>query len=99
MSILAIALWAQAATSSNGGPWSNRYTQWAQKPAETEERLGPGPHVLVISDGKGMTRIDYRTGALCLKARNEVRRQMQPDKSNPDPVISASPVRAFCVPR
>lgn len=68
------------------------------------ERLSPGPHTLVISDGSAMTRIDYKTGPLCLKARDEVRRQ-----NSPRPAIRTegggyiyppqSRVQAFCVPR
>lgn len=72
--------------------------------APAAERLGPGPHTLVISDGAQMTRIDYKTGPLCMKARDEIRRQ-----NAPGPIIRgeggsiyappASRVRAFCVPR
>lgn len=68
------------------------------------EKLGPGPHTLVISDGAQMTRIDYKTGPSCMKARDEVRRQ-----NAPGPIIRgeggsilippASRVKAFCVPR
>lgn len=60
------------------------------------ERLGPGPHTLVISDGKAMTRIDYKTGPACQFARDETRRQVP---SSLSAHYGISNVKAFCVPR
>lgn len=65
----------------------------------TGERLGPGPHTLVISDGKGLTRIDYKTGAACQKARDETRRQVAPPPSSSGVYYGRPSVKAFCVPR
>lgn len=50
--------------------------------------LGSGPHTLVIAEGGAFTRIEYRTGASCMHARDEARRQ-----------IGGSRLQAFCVPR
>ena len=50
--------------------------------------LGSGPHTLVISEGGEFTRIEYRTGASCKRARDETRRQ-----------IGGARLQAFCVPR
>lgn len=63
------------------------------------ERLGPGPHTLVISDGKAMTRIDYRTGPACQKARDEVRRQVLPAAGDGWTIYAPLSVAALCVPR
>lgn len=78
------------------GPWD------AYAPAA--EKLGAGPHTLVISDGNGMTRIDYKSGPSCQKARDEVRRQNAPQPPTQTPgggyiIPPASRVKAFCVPR
>lgn len=84
------------------GPW----TEYGPQPPPgyvldaPPERLGAGPHTLVISDRNGMTRIDYKSGAACLKARNEVRRQNAPPTSHHPGVIYGPPTtKAFCVPR
>lgn len=62
----------------------------------TPEQLGPGPHTLVISDGKAMTRIDYKTGPACQLARDETRRQVP---SSLSAHYGISFVKAFCVTR
>lgn len=64
-----------------------------------KETLGPGPHTLVISDRQGMTRIEYPTGAKCLKARDAIRRQTAPPPNTPGVIYGRSSVNAFCVPR
>jgi hypothetical protein len=62
------------------------------------EKLGAGPHTLVISDGDAMTKIEYKTGARCQKARDSVRQQIvTPD--TPGRIYGPSTVKAFCVPR
>jgi hypothetical protein len=63
------------------------------------ERLGPGPHTLVISDGKGMTRMEYKSGAACKRARDSVRQQVIPPPIPGVRDLSPPPVKAFCVPR
>lgn len=67
-------------------------------PAPQVEKLGPGPHTLVIYNTKGVTRFEYKTGPACQKARDSVRKQVTPA---PDPrVIYHNPgVTAVCVPR
>jgi hypothetical protein len=63
--------------------------------------LGSGPHTLVISDGSAVTRMDYKTGATCQKARDAVRLQTDSRIANSHPGIIYGPprVQAFCVPR
>lgn len=80
-----------------GQPWRG----YAQDPivAPAPERLGPGPHTLVITDGNSMTRIDYRTGPLCQRARDEIRRQVAPPPSTQRVIYGPPATRAFCVPR
>lgn len=73
----------------------NPFDQFDPKP----ERLGPGPHTLVVSDGNAMTRIDYRTGAACQRARDEIRRQVRPPPDTQYVIHGPSRVSAFCVPR
>jgi hypothetical protein len=73
------------------GPWD--------KYAPVAEKLGPGPHTLVITDGKGMTRIDYKTGPACQKARDETRRQVAPPPSSSGVYYGPPSVKVFCVPR
>lgn len=63
------------------------------------EKLGPGPHTLVISDGQGMTRADHKTGPACARARDSVRRQVAPPPDTPSRIYGASGVKAFCIPR
>lgn len=67
-------------------------------PVPEVERLGPGPHTLMIYNTKGVTRFEYKTGPACQKARDSVRKQATPP---PDPmVVYRSPsVTAVCVPR
>lgn len=92
-SLIALAM-AQAQT----GPW----TKYQHGAAPAPERLGPGPHTLVISHGEAITRMDYRTGSLCQRARDEIRRQVTPPVPGPDdPLVYYGPPRtkAFCVPR
>lgn len=71
----------------------------AQNVGRTTEKLGPGPHTLIISDGDSMTRIDYSTGAKCQKARDEIRRQNAPPPDTPGRIYGPPRVKAFCVPR
>ena len=68
-------------------------------PREVLEQLGSGPHTLVISDRNAMTRIDYSSGAKCLKARDEARRQVAPPPNGNGVIYAPSSVKAFCVPR
>lgn len=82
--ILALLLLADAAQE----PW-----QKYQEP--TPERLGPEPHTLVISDGSAMTRVDYKNESACQKARDIVRKQLDPQGT----VIPQARVKAFCVSR
>lgn len=97
MILLALLLIAQA----QSGPWDkykpNPFDKFDAKPAP--ERLGPGPHTLVITDGTAMTRLDYRSGALCLRARDETRRQVAPPANQRGVIYGPARVMAFCVPR
>lgn len=68
-------------------------------PVVQPERLGPGPHTLVITDRDAMTRIDYRTGPDCKKARDEVRRQVAPPPNTATVIYGPPTTKAFCVPR
>lgn len=90
MSMLVAMILAQAAP----GPW-DKYRP-AAPPAE---RLGPGPHTLVITDRNSITRMAYRTGPDCLRARNEIRRQTAPPPDTQSRIYGPSTVKAFCVPR
>lgn len=69
------------------------------RPKLQRERLGPGPHTLVISGRDGMTRIDYATGVKCQRARDEIRRQTAPPPDTASMIYGQSSVKAFCVPR
>lgn len=64
-----------------------------------KEVVGTGPHTLVISDMQGMTRIDYPTGARCIKARDAIRKQTAPPPNTATVIYGPSSVKAFCVPR
>jgi hypothetical protein len=70
-------------------------------PVYAPDRLGPGPHTLVVSDGNAMTRVDYKTGRACQRARDEIRKQTDARLTNKNPyVVYGLPrVTAFCVPR
>lgn len=57
------------------------------------------PHTLVISDKGSITRIDYRTEAGCIKARNKVREQVAPPPNSNGIIYGQPSIRAFCVPR
>lgn len=87
--------------AGEGGPWEryqprqpNSFDQFDAKP----EVLGNGPHTLVISDRNAMTRMEYKTGPQCAKARDAIVKQVTPQ---PRPGIIPGPpsVKAFCVPR
>jgi hypothetical protein len=64
-----------------------------------QQQLSSGPHVLVVSDGNAMTRMNYPTGAKCQKARDAVRRQVAPPPDTPGRIYGLATVKAFCVPR
>lgn len=64
-----------------------------------KEHLGPGPHTLIISDGSAITRVQYKTGAACQRARDDTRRQVAPRPDSPGIIHGPSRVKAFCVPR
>lgn len=57
------------------------------------------PHTLVIVDGDATTRMDYRTAAACIRARDEVRRQVEPPPNRPGVIYGRPTTKAFCVPR
>lgn len=65
------------------------------------EQFSQGPHTLVISDGTAMTRMDYRNGQSCQRARDKVRLQTDSrlTNTNPNIIYGAPRVSAFCVPR
>lgn len=77
--------------------WWERYPL-AERP-QPDERLGPGPHTLVIADGTAITRINYRSGPLCQRARDTIRRQVSPPPNTRNVIYGPSMMRAFCVPR
>jgi hypothetical protein len=76
-------------------PWER---EWQSDPV-VNERLGSGPHTLVISDGEAITRMNYRSGAQCQRARDEVRRQVAPPPNTRSRIYGPPRVTAFCVPR
>ncbi len=63
------------------------------------EVLAPTPHTLLISDGKAMTRFEYKTGSLCKRARDEVRRQAHEEGLKPGVVFHNPSMTAVCVPK
>lgn len=91
MSILILTLLLQ----SQANPFE-KYRAAAQ--TETVEQLGPGAHTLVISDGSAITRMEYKTGPACQKARDEVRRQATP-QTRPGVIYGLPRIQAVCVPR
>ena len=97
--MLSAALLVLLAQAPSSGPWDGYKNDPIVQPAT--ERLGPGPHTLVISDGNAMTRIDYRSGPACQRARDRVRLQTDSRLTNTDPRVIYGPPRvtAFCVPR
>lgn len=69
-----------------------------KSPEPKLERLGPGPHTLVISGRNTVTRIDYKTGPQCQRARDSARRQsLEPAANGLAPITSA--ITVICVPR
>ena len=61
--------------------------------------LGAGQHTLVVSDGNGMTRIEYKSGASCERARDTVQRQVAPPPNSPGIIYGPARMTAVCVPR
>jgi hypothetical protein len=103
--IFALALMA------DGKPWEKyqrsdtpppqAVEEWWEKDSVVSpkpEVLGSGPHTLVISDGAASSRMEYKTGQQCQKARNEIRRQVKP-VAPPGAILAPPRVQAFCVPR
>lgn len=85
MKLMAVLLVAQA------GPFDDLVPK--------REALPPVPHTLLISDGKAMTRFEYKTGALCKRARDEVRRQAYEGGLRPGVVFYNPSMTAVCVPK
>ncbi|MBB5685641.1 hypothetical protein FHS49_001649 [Sphingobium boeckii] len=81
------------AALGQAGPWE----KYQEKPPV--EKLGPGPHTLMISDGSAFTRTEYKTGLSCQRARDEVRRQVAPPPNTRGMIYGPARVTAFCVPR
>lgn len=88
MSVQMLIAIASMAATAQPAPWEN---DPIIRPAP--ERLGPGPHTLVISDGKGMTRMEYKTGAACKSARDSVRQQVIPPPIGGHATLLFSPPR------
>ena len=89
MSVVAsLALMAAQAVPSP--EFNTMMNQWDQGGAPTPEpkRLGAGPHTLVIADRSAMTKINYKSGAACERARDAARKQ-----------LGITTIRTFCVPR
>lgn len=59
----------------------------------------PGPHTLIISDGSAITRIDYKSGPACARARDAIRKQTASPPDTRDRIHGPPRTRAFCVPR
>lgn len=101
MIILVFAL--ALAPSQGAKPWlRDRIVKQAPNPyADLIPKPASGPHVLVISDGAAMTRMNYATGTACERARDRVRLQTDFRHTNTNPNIIYGPptVKAFCVPR
>ncbi len=85
------------AVQAESGPW-DKYQQNVFADL-IPEKLGKGPHTLVISDGNAMTRVDYKSGALCGRARDSVRKQVAPPPNTRYMIYGPPTVKAFCVPR
>jgi hypothetical protein len=92
---------AAVAADPVSSPEENRQKNPYYKYLPREEKLGPGPHTLVISDGSTMNHTEYKTGSLCQKARDVVRLQTDARLTNRNPniIYGAPRVTAFCVPR
>jgi len=73
---------------------ANPFDQFDPPPKE----LGPGPHVLIISPGETVTRMNYRSGKECQAARDAVRMQLAPVRTADGGVLYTG-VLAFCVPQ
>lgn len=79
-------------------PWERDWRP-ASVSGEAAETLGPGPHVLIVSDGAAITRVEYPTGRRCLIARTAVRRQAAPPPNRPGIIYGPPRIQAVCVPR
>jgi hypothetical protein len=96
---LALALVLMLAGGASAKPDDGPWTEYQKDPVVPQERLGPGPYTLVIVDRDAMTRIDYKTGPACQKARDEVRRQVAPPPNTRNVIYGPPTTKAFCVPR
>lgn len=73
----------------------NPFDQFDPKPG----RLGPGPHTLMISGGTAITRVNYKGGAACQRARDKIREQVAPPPNSANRIYGPPRTTAFCVPR
>lgn len=74
----------------------NPFDQFDPKPI----RLGPGPHTLIISDENQLTRMDYKSGQACQKARDVIRSQFGTMvRLEGGGLFVPKGVKTFCVPR
>ena len=99
--ILAMLLLTQSAETTADPNQQARKTfeTWKQLDQMPEaEKLGPGPHTLMIYNAKGVTRFEYKSGSACQKARDSVRKQATPPP-NPRVLYSSPSITAVCVPR
>jgi len=60
-----------------------------------------GPHTLIVSSRDGaMTQMQFKTGKLCLKAKDAIRMQVEPQPGTIRPITYVEPpLTAVCVPQ
>lgn len=101
---IAIALLAQATPATDPCPkgddacFRELFRSWQRLDQNKQERLGPGPHLLIVSHGKDSTRIRYKTGKACQAARDIVRKQNAPRKEEGGIMVYPG-TNAFCIPQ
>lgn len=74
-------------------PQPNPFDQFIPK----SHKLGPSPHTLIIGSGPGAVQREYKSGAACQHARDEVLAQV--DRQLPSGAYVHSTVMVLCVPR
>lgn len=77
-------------------PCSVEKCPWQKDPIVSTTKLGPGPYTLVIlNGGQAATRINYDSGAVCQRARDEFLQQF----IEQHPGLVATGVTVACIPR
>ena len=98
MMIIALLLMAQNIPTPPPGYTVDKRNPFDDLVPKSAGRLGPGPHTLIIIGVRENTKIEYKTGPACQRAKDAILAQAGP-RQLPNGGLVYSTVTVLCVPR